>query len=513
MSRIALTIGFAVVSAFAGLCTAGSTAINSWLNYGGNSSRTPIAVDGPDTVSSSNLAWVAGTDPWDPVYAIDFEWASTPVLHAGKVFAYAHYYDSSGSHVSNQVIAFDCQTGDVAWATVVDKAYMDSWSSPAIDTEHNLVLIGSGTNVYALDIITGQIQWQTALQAPVVNASVCIADDLDNGRAYITDYTGYSDGGRLYCINLDPNDVDTNPYEPGEIVWSDSIGATSGNSPAYKDGTVYVACVSQNSWDGEGSDNGAVFAYDADADQPVRVWQTSSSQFEGFFGAVTVTKEGFLYAANYDFYGTGDNSALCKIDCADGSIVWVTQTERTNSTPVVVADTVYICGGVNGYGSRPKVQAFRDQGSNAVKLWETPETMSIGGSTNQVVYANGKLYVGGRQADEYSFDPYSQLFILDADKTPADPGFIISRYSGCGSSSAATYDSVYSIGYDGLHKFYQPGYAGDINDDGTLDHADILLLAEEWTYDGAVGLKRSDLNLDGRVDMKDQALIAGEWNR
>ena len=107
------------------------------------------------------------------------------------------------------------------------------------------------------------------MQKAVINASVCVALDIAHARAFITDYDGFGDTGRLYCVNLDPN-TPGNRYEPGEIVWSDGIGGSSGNSPAYSDGVVYVGSVSEPP--GSEPNGGTIHAYDATANTVTNLW-------------------------------------------------------------------------------------------------------------------------------------------------------------------------------------------------------------------------------------------------
>ena len=259
-----------VLSFAACLCLAAAVSAgpDDWTHYGHTASRHSIAVDGPNTIDANTLIWDANSDPQDPNYYVEFEGATGPVVYNNKVYAYAKYYDEYDEYTNSQIIAYDANSGRILWTGIMEKAYMNSWSSPCIDSEHNTVLIGSGNKVYAFDANSGTELWSTQLEIPVINASVCIADDIAYARAFITDYHG-KDGseGRLYCINLDASDAN-NPYQPGQIIWSDILGGTSGNTPAYKDGVVYVASVTDpnGSWQsGNPNPGGTVHAYDANA--------------------------------------------------------------------------------------------------------------------------------------------------------------------------------------------------------------------------------------------------------
>lgn len=484
---------------------------DDWPYYGHTATRHSIAVDGPDTIDANTLAWVADEDPQDPNYYVEFEGSTGPVVYDGIVYAYARYYNELGEYSNSQIVAYDANSGEIMWATVIDKAVWDSWSTACIDSRHNTVLIGSGDRVFALDAHSGVQKWSRQLEKNVINASVCAAVDIPYARAFITDYDGFGSSGKLYCINLDSNEPD-NPYEPGDIVWSQTLGATSGNTAAYSNGVVYVASIH-----GPNNASGTIYAYDATAEpDAVQLWQTTDPNFEGFNGGVTVTKEGFLYAANYDWADESeDNSALCKLDCNDGSIIWITQTERTSSMPVVIGDKIYISGGIDGWGSRPKVEAYQDYGESVTKLWETPADMVMGGWTSQPVYANSKLYVGAIPLSGNYFGSYTELYILDVSLTPNDPNFIIAHYQDkeCGNSPAVTYDSIYTIGYDGLFKFNQPALLGDVRKNDRVDTYDLVELVKIWLFDGPIGVSRSDLDLDGDVDFIDFSLLADQWCR
>ena len=487
---------------------------DDWTHYGHVAARQSIAVDGPNTIDDLTLEWVADEDPQDPNFGILFETAAGVVVYDEMVYGYARYYNESGEYTNSQIVAYDANSGQLEWATVIDQAIWDSWSTPCVDTKHDWVLVGSGNKVFAIDTQSGTIDWSTSLEKNIVNASVCAALDIPKARAFITDYDGFGSTGKLYCINLDPNEP-SNPYNPGEIVWSATLGSTSGSSPAYNDGVVYAGCIS-----GTSTGYGTLYAFDASAEpDAVKLWETSDPNFAGFSGGVTVTDEGFLYAANYNWADEiEDNSKLCKIDCNDGSILWTTDTERTNCMPVVVGDKIYLSGGIDGWGSRPKVQAYQDFGDSAVKLWQTDVSMVLGGWTVQPVYANKKLYVGAIDLGGNYFGTYTNLYILDVNLTPTDPGFIIDTFSGCGNSPAVTYDSIYTIGYDEaaeydrLLKFNQSGFLADIKKDGFVDSHDLERMNDSWLYTQPKGVNRSDLNLDGAVNLLDFGLLANEWS-
>jgi outer membrane protein assembly factor BamB len=235
-----------------------------WPGYGNTATRHSITVDGPDIIDENNLQWDANTSP-QGLAEFEFEGATGPVVYNGTVYAYAKYLEpnelSYGGYdqTASQVIAYLADSGQLLWTTVIDMAVYGSWSSPVIDAKNDNVIIASGDKVFSLDAETGAIKWSTQLEKIVINASVCVASGISHARAFITDYDGFGTTGKLYSINLDPCKPN-NPYQPGQIVWSDTLGSTSGNTPAYKNGKVYVA----GNMDAE-SFYGAVYAYDAQA--------------------------------------------------------------------------------------------------------------------------------------------------------------------------------------------------------------------------------------------------------
>ena len=436
-----------------------------------------------------------------------FEGPSSPVVYNGRVYVAAQDFEDP-KNPQNKLVALDRRTGAVMWETLIAATVFDFWYSPAVDTLNDAVLIGTGNRLYGIDAVSGAIDWSTPLMQSSINAGAVVASDLDPGRAFITDYDGFGTSGSVYCINTSPFDASTNPFQAGDIVWFEPIGGSSGNTPAYDDGVVYVASVGDASLAGI-TDAGRVFAFDVDAPAESRLlWSVTIG--EGFFGGIAYAN-GFVYAASYDFDGSGDNSTLVKIDTADGNIQWTVECERTNSTPIVKGTEIYLSAGFPGSGSVPKIQAFEDMGGSARKIWDTfydtSGVLLVGGWTHQPVLVGDDLYAGTIPTGFPFFGPYTDLYVLDTTKMPADSGFIIDHAIGMGSSPAICGGTIYTIGASGLHAVAGLGdFCGPSGgSDGAVDGVDVgcyvaaMLSAQPTASETALG----DFDGDGVLGLGD----------
>lgn len=455
-----------------------STLAGEWLHYAADARRSGRASGAPDEMNAT--LWTVSQYP--PGTPIAFVGPSSPVVFAGRVYANARYFEGS-LHVHNRLIAIDAATGGVLWQTLVDKSVLDSWSSPAVDAANGLILLPTGAKLNAIDAVTGALHWATPLNRNVVNASPLVLPDAVAGRAFITDYDGFGQSALLYCINTSPYDAVNNPHEPGEIVWTEPIGGASGATAAGDGGVVYVASISQS---GQNCfEAGAITALDVAAPpESRRLWTTCAGT--GFFGGVTLAN-GFVYAASYNLSGSGDNSLLVKIDAATGQVVWTIPCERTSSIPVVAGDHIYLAAGINGFGSAPKVQCFRDDGASAASLWDTfvntGGALVLGGWTHQPLWSDGVLYVGRIPTSGGFFGAYTDLYMLDVSRVPSDPFFVRAHRVGVGSSPAMADGRLYSIGPSGLSAIAQ---RGDCNGDGTLDGLDIACFVDRLLHGASI---------------------------
>jgi streptogramin lyase len=477
---------------------AGLAFAQSWPHYAADARRSSRAASGLRDFTA--ILWVTSQDTAGE--ALWFVGPAGPVIHDRRAYANARHYAGT-VHVQNKIVAMDIDTGDVLFQTFIDKGVLDSWSSPAVDQAHNAILIGSGARLYSIDAATGVVNWSTPLARSVVNASPAVREHAVVGRAFITDYDGFGAAGSLYCINTAPFSSKANPYQPGQIVWQEPIGGSSGNTPAYENGVVYVASLSGSSPGCE--DFGHLHAFSVDAPAASRrLWSTCVA--ESFLGGVTVAN-GYLYAAGYNFDGTGDNSTLVKVNALDGLVQWMVPCERTASIPVVDGGRIYLSAGLPGFGSAPKVQAFEDHGTYAVKLWDTYNdtagTFLVGGWTHQPCLAGGYLCVGRIPTSGGFFGPYTDIYLLDPALTPADTGFIYCHRYGVGSSPAITAGRVYSLGPAGFHAV---AVQGDLcNSDGYVDARDIQCFVAALTspWPSAQEISLADFTGDGRLDIDD----------
>lgn len=482
------------------LATAGGHSnADEWSHFAGKSNRVAI----------SSVAAARVDRPRWAVEPLPEEWFvenASPVVAFGRVFINVRIVEDS-TVLENRILALDAVRGERLWSASLEPDVFDSWACPAIDLRNQTVLLSSGQEILAADVWTGAERWRTTLPRHLVNVSPAISADLGpegrSNRAFVTDFAP-GGGAQLYAINVDPYDADQNPFEPGEIAWQAAIGRAGGSIPAYHEGSVY--CVTRD---------GRLYAFDAWTGQQQFMTQATSQQF---FGGLTI-RNGAAYAATYVFSGGQNNARLFKIDLKLRTVVWSVACERTNSIPVVTAaGKIFLSGGIRGYGSQPKVQAFQDDGSAATLLWDTyvdtSGALQAGGWTLQPVLAAGRLFAGIPE-DAGDFAPYLELVMLDTAFAPGQPGFVAGSFRGAGASAAIARGMLYSIGTGGLTGFdlFLPG---DMNCDGFVNNFDIdpfvLTLTSPESYAQQYpdcSAHFADTNGDGQVNNFDIDAFVG----
>lgn len=227
-----------------------------------------------------------------------------------------------------------------------------------------------------------------------------------------------------------------------------------------------------------------------------------------------------MYGATYNFFGGGRSSRLIKLNAHDGTIRWHIPSDRTSTIPAILHDErIVLSAGLSGFGSVPRLILYRDHGDHAVEEWDTALDTWIDVNANGVIDPGEFLNVGG-----WSFQPVvrqerdqtlvvvgsegsigeNTLRVIDLDKTPAQDGFVLSAHIGHGGSPGIGYQTVYTIGPDGIAAFGVPIWP-DVNGDGIADIEDL--------YAWQQGMGDRDVNLDGVVNASDATALEAYLRR
>jgi len=500
-ARVRRTRTFAALIAFALAPTA--LAQHEWHQFSAGPFRSSTtALIAPNLTAPT---WVRSTDAQGN--AITFSAQSGPAVSLDLVLAQGSVTPPSQPK-QHKLFAIDRRTGAIAWAAPVPAPAFDSRSTPAIDAIHQTVLVASGAFVTALNLDTGAQVWQAPLSHPVVDASPLVSSGWGHdglglaNRCFITEYDGFGDDGRLTCINIDAFRADYNPFQPGDVVWSVVIGASSGNTPALWNGRVYVTTAGLY-----GSGPGEVLCFNARAaSPPAPLWSVENPSGESCFGGVCIrprTGGADVYAASYAFFGNTTSANLLKLDA--------------------------LTGGLAGYGTVPTLQVFRDDQTSATLLWESAaatwtdtnfngimnlgEFLVLGGWSHQPLVTSGgapRLFIGALPTNGAGTGACTDLYAIDLSKLPttpgpAQPGYLAQHFAGAGSTPAAADSNIYTLGASGLFAFGPPPFRYDIDGNGTLDIGDL--------YSWEQGMGSRDVNLDGPVTSADRDALIVELRR
>ncbi|MCA9303727.1 MAG: PQQ-like beta-propeller repeat protein [Phycisphaerales bacterium] len=441
---------------------------NLWSQLGNTPAHASTARTEP--VDLSSPIWIADGDT-----STRLAFLPQSGIVADQTSLYALGYDLSNPS-SDLLACFDQNTGALRWTAPVPFGILDSWSTPAIDLASSTIFVASGAFITAFDTTTGNLRWQSPLDKPVVNASPVVTPDLRAAdRLFITDYSfGSPNPGALYCINIDPYHPVLNPYQPGERVWSVGLGgATSGNTTAYAHGKVFVSTANS------ASTNGLVHRFDARATAaPSPDWTTANPLPFGFYSGVSFSG-GAVYASSYNFTSGHLNSNTLKLNANTGVILWSTPSNRTDVAPIILSDDrVLVSGGPPAgvftfFGSRPSIALYTASGE---LLWDTALAthddtnsngtsepgepyLSVGGWTHLPILVEHDnqhfLYTGSlADPDMHGFyAPCTDLRLLNLDLPPTDPGFVVDRFQGAGTTPAITNRCLFTLGGSGIHSF------------------------------------------------------------
>lgn len=395
----------------------------NWPNAFGteeNNAVMPIAATVTNVAAGSSLVFgnedVAGGPP-------------ITVLN-DTFFAVAMQGEEFGSTVTDRlwIKAFNRNTGALEWespdldpqASVND----NSKSAPVIDTAAQKLFYGSGQTMVRLDAGTGAIDWATSITA----------GNTGPGRSYeFVNSSPALGGGRVFIQTRDylasSSQVVAFDAATGAIEWSVLTGGLGLSKPIYSDtGTSQVVYALTGT-----AASGRMVCLDAatgavewdSATAPVPWTLPAGFQFWG----EAVLHGGNLYAPGYDF---STSAPLVCVDADDGSLVWQTMAEGTDTPPLIVGGNLLLRGG-DFFSFQVFVTGY-DPATGAVTI----PTAVIPGFTfrNAMAATNDRVYLCNT----------SNLLVLDA----SDLSLLGASPAGFmdGAVSLDSTGAVYAVDYD-----------------------------------------------------------------
>lgn len=474
---------------------------------------------------------------------IRWVWEASAVVTPDLVLALGYVSAPAQPPNRPKVFAFQRDDGSQAWqadlpSISLGQFFQGSQSSLCLDVLNRDVLAVIGKKVVCLELCHGEERWVRELPRNIVNATPVVTDDLgERDRLFITDYDAANGDASLYCINVDEYCA-TNPFQPGDIVWTAPINGGSGNTPAYLprrlggQGRVYVASAGHY-----GLAPGTVYAFPAEGDTtPDPLWSTDNVLPHGFFGGVTVVPTGLsggteLLVASYAFSGGIYSADMIRIDARTGAVLGAALVNRSSSMPVVIpGGQILTTGGLEGINpgdtdtvpslclystSLMDPPASPTTGSlvwnSAIDTWidldfdgvmDPGEYLNIGGYTHQPLVSlwKGRPSIAvGSFAPGFSPSAAPSLWVLDLQLNPVHPSFVKDTVTGAGGSPSLAGPNLYSIGSEGLCAFGPEPVRFDVDCDKKVDAGDLA----KWDR----GQGNRDVNGDGSVTGADRDAV------
>ncbi len=240
---------------------------------------------------------------------------------------------------------------------------------------NNILYVGSGQTVYALDAKAGTPLWTYNATGAIVTGAT-VAD----GFVYIGSYDGSS--YTIYALDA----------KTEVLRWQRNPGTQS--TPTAVNGLVYFAT---------GGD-----LYAANDVSGAVLWHASL--------AGSLSADGVAVFNNIVYAST--NTDLYALNALTGAVLWTAQpqTGAFQSSPVVGAGAVYVGAGTSRQSPGPLVYSFN--ASNGSLLWS-----GLGGSygaTYELALANGVLYasVGGPYEGLLAFSSADGSLLWESPNTP-----------------------------------------------------------------------------------------------
>lgn len=374
----ALVVSFIIFGAVAAFACAGGGGMR-WYGFQHNwhhSGRSNCDMSGEIV----NLhTWDIGVDKASPVYRYTI---------AENVYEGNAYVASN----DGRIYAFS----DIDWSTVWQSdVYSGTKTTPFLLGDK--LIFGSGSHVIALDLYTGQQQWDYA------GSSAFDSNPMAEPDASVF-YIG-SDDGNVYAFNANT----------GSIEWTYQTGGAVKSSPAIDSGKVYV-----------GSDDGYMYALSASSGN--LVWRTQTG---GNIRSSPTVLPSYTSTVGLVFFGVtnGDGTGMIYgLNMDNGDVEW----SRTTSSAVESTAALDNRTGVIYVGSNDGYVYALD-GNNGDIIWEYQASDAVKASP---AITDAFILVGSQDGNVYGLsdsngsvlwsyyagEPLTSSFAIDSRKIFASTG-------------------------------------------------------------------------------------------
>ena len=293
---------------------------------------------------------------------------------------------------AGSLYAVDTHTGGLVWMYATGGAVT---SSPAVD--RGLVIVGSGSNVVAVNQASGTLTWSTPTggaieSSPAVSGGVVYVGSDDQHLYALSEATGavlwaHGLAGRvrsspavdaaagMVIVGDDSGAVTALSISTGNVLWTAHTGGAVDASPLILAGSVY-----------DGSSDGAIYA-----------WRETTGQLrwtratQGPINAAAAEIAGALYVGSSD-------GQVYSLSSANGSVVWSTKLGK--GAPITGLATMG--GTMYAETANGLVWGLRTSGE-IVWYYQTGSVLS---GTPAIV--NNAVYVGAGDYSLYCFTPYAE---------------------------------------------------------------------------------------------------------
>jgi autotransporter-associated beta strand protein len=301
--------------------------------------------------------------------------------------------------------------------------------------------------------------------------------------------------------------------QPNDLIWNNAGGAG--------DGRVWDAAVSQN-WN-----NGSPAMFQQ-YDNVTFNDANNGSYNVTLNGTVTPTSVTFANSAgSYTLSGTGGISGAGYLDVTGGGTVTISTSNSYTGPTTITSGTLVV-----GAATALPPTTFLTIGAGD---YSTPAKVQLAEGIGQVTLSNLLIYFPGildisNNSVLVNYEPGSS-FMLSVLRSSLDSGYAGGAWTGHGIESGAVGSNVglYSVGYaDGSVDQGTPAgpdqflikytLAGDANLDGTVNFADLLVVAQNFnhaldTHGNPIDWADGDFNYDGNVNFADLLLVAQNFNK